>query len=111
MDNPKQASNSKTFLGVVIALLLVLGLFDLMYTFTGVYAPFGLLYPAAHGLLNILLFLALSFIWSGERWAAWLFLGIVLAHLGLDLFAGRDEYFKLLLLIPGVYFLLTLRKN
>lgn len=111
MDNQAKGLRSRTFLGIVISLLMGLGIFDLMYTFTGVYAPYGLLYPAAHGFLNILLFLALSFIWGRERWAAWLYIGIVLAHVGLDVFAGREDYLKLLLLVPGIYFLLMLRKN
>lgn len=111
MDSQMKFLGSKALLGTVIFLLMALGIFDLMYTFTGVYAPFGLLYPAAHSFLTILLFLSLSFIWSKERWAAWLYIGIVLAHVALDLFAGRQDYLKLLLLIPGVYFLIMLRKN
>lgn len=94
---------------VFIALLSVLGLFDIIYTFTGASAQLGILYPAAHVLLNIIGFVAISFIWSREGWASWLFLGVVVAHLGLDLIVGGFEPLKLLLLIPAGYFLLSKR--
>ncbi len=90
---------------ILIGCLFALGLFDIAYAFTGAYARFGILYPSAHALLNIILFLALSFIWSKERWSVWLFLGIVLSHIGLDFFVGAFEYTKLLLLIPAFYFI------
>ena len=83
---------------VFIAMLSILGLFDIIYTFTGVSAQLGVLYPAAHVLLNIIGFVAISFIWSSEKWANWLFIGVILAHLGLDLLVGGFQPMKLLLL-------------
>lgn len=62
---------------ILLGSLFALGLFDLVYSFTGAYAIFGILYPAAHALLNIILFLALSFIWSKKNgrhgcfWGSW----------------------------------------
>jgi hypothetical protein len=94
---------------VFIALLSVLGLFDIIYTFTGVSAQLGVLYPSAHVLLNILGFVAISFIWSREKWANWLFLGVILAHLGLDLIVGGFQPIKLLLLIPAIFFFVVKR--
>ena len=44
-----------------IAVLSVLGLFDIIYTFTGASAQLGILYPSAHVLLNIVGFVAISF--------------------------------------------------
>jgi len=60
-------------------------------------------------LLNIILFLALSFIWSKEKWAAWLFLGIVVAHMGLDVAVGAFVLYKLMLFLPAIYFLIKLK--
>lgn len=94
---------------ILVGCLFALGLFDIAYSFTGAYARFGILYPSAHALLNIILFLALSFIWSKEKWAVWLFLGIVLSHIGLDLFVGAFQYIKLLLLLPAFYFILKVK--
>jgi len=73
---------------VLIGLSAAFGLMDLIYTFTGAYASYGLLYPEAHGFLNIFLFLALSFIWAEETWAFYLLLGISLLHLGVDIWVG-----------------------
>ncbi len=92
-----------------IATLSLLGLYDIIYTFTGVSAQLGLLYPAAHVLLNIIGFVAISFIWSNEKWAAWLFLGVVIAHLTLDLAVGGFQLWKLILLLPALFFLLVKR--
>lgn len=94
---------------ILLGCLFALGLFDLVYSFTGVYAIFGILYPSAHALLNIILFLALSFIWSKEKWAAWLFLGIVVAHMGLDVAVGAFALYKLMLFLPAIYFLIKLK--
>jgi hypothetical protein len=92
-----------------IAVLSVLGLFDIIYTFTGATAQLGILYPSGHVLLNIVGFVAISFIWSREKWANWLFLGVVLAHLGLDFLVGGFVPLKLFLLIPAVYFFIVKR--
>jgi len=94
---------------ILLGCLFALGLFDLVYSFTGAYAIFGILYPSAHALLNIILFLALSFIWSKEKWAAWLFLGIVVAHMGLDVAVGAFALYKLMLFLPAIYFLIKLK--
>lgn len=94
---------------IFIAVLSVLGLFDIIYTFTGASAQLGILYPSGHVLLNIVGFVAISFIWSREKWANWLFLGVILAHLALDLIVGGFVPLKLLLLIPAVYFFMVKR--
>lgn len=96
---------------LVIAVVVVYGLFDLIYTFTGVYAKYGLLYPAAHGFFNIILLLALSFIWSKDKWGSLLFIGVICCQLILDLFTQRPLDFQLLLLIPALYFLFSQHKQ
>jgi hypothetical protein len=109
MTQESKTAKKEYFFMVLLGCLFALGLFDLVYSFTGAYAIFGILYPSAHALLNIILFLALSFIWSKEKWAAWLFLGIVVAHMGLDLAVGAFEFFKLILFLPAIYFLIKLK--
>jgi hypothetical protein len=94
----------------LIVVLLVLGFFDIFYSFAGFYAQWGILYPAAHVLLNILLFLSLSFLWTKESWAAWLFLGVLLGHYVLDFTVGALENWKWLLLIPAFLFYWRNRK-
>jgi hypothetical protein len=95
---------------IFCSLILVLGLFNIVYTFTGVYAPYGLLYSAAHTLLTIVLFAAISGIWSMEKWGVYLFLAIVAMKFGLDLYTGAFHYAELLLLLPTAYFLVIVPK-
>ena len=90
---------------ILLGVLFAMGIFDILYSFTGAYAQYGLLYPASHVLLTIILFLSLSFIWYRERWALFLFAGVILAHLGVDLFVGAFHPIKLLLLLPFPAFL------
>lgn len=105
MNNLNVTFTKELFFKVLIAVLFGLGLFDLLYSFTGAYAIYGLLYPAAHVLLHIILFLSLSFIWSKEKWALYLFAAIVLLHLLLDLYVGAFQIVKLLLFVPLILFI------
>jgi hypothetical protein len=97
-------SAERNIVGTLIGILFVLGLFDILYTFAGFHAQFGLLYPAAHVLLNVLLFVSISFIWSKEQWAVFLFAGILVCHFALDLYVGAFQFWKLSLLIPALLF-------
>ncbi|MFN5479790.1 MAG: hypothetical protein ACK48G_07420 [Chitinophagaceae bacterium] len=89
----------------LIGVLVAMGLGDIIYSFTGATAVYGILYPAGHVLLNIAGFLSLSFIRTGERWASWLFLALVALHLMLDASVGAFNYFKLGLLLPAAFFI------
>lgn len=97
-------SVERNIVGILIGILFVLGLFDILYTFAGFHAQYGLLYPAAHVLLNVLLFVSISFIWSKEKWAIFLFAGILACHFILDLYVGAFQFWKLSLLIPALLF-------
>jgi hypothetical protein len=105
MVDKKPTQLKENLFKILIGLIFALGIYDILYSFTGAYAPFGLLYPAAHVFLTVILFLALSFIWSRERWALYLFAGIVLCHLGLDLYVGAFQVVKLLLFLPLIGFI------
>jgi hypothetical protein len=54
--------------------------------------------------------MALSFIWSKERWAVWLFLGIASVQVLVDFFVGRPIGIQLILFIPAIYFLIRQKK-
>lgn len=105
------AQRFNNFFQWIVGILLALGLFDLIYSFTGDTARYGNLYPAAHVLLNIVGFLALSFIWSKERWAAWLFLVLVALQMILDYFVGAFNPVRLFLFVPALFFLVMLQKD
>lgn len=97
----------KTLIGVLFAL----GIFDILYSFTGAYALFGLLYPAAHVLLTIIMFLSLSFIWYRERWALFLLASVILAGLLLDLSVGNFQLLRLLLFLPLSVFIFLWKRQ
>jgi hypothetical protein len=89
-----------------ISILFALGLFNVIYAFTGAYAPFGIYYPAVNVFLIILMFAALAGLWSMEKWGLWLFLVFVVLKLMLDIWTNAFEFAELLLLIPAALFLL-----
>lgn len=105
MVDQKPTKLKENLFKILIGLVFAAGIYDILYSFTGIYAPYGLLYPAAHVFLTIILFLALSFIWSRERWALYLFAGIVICHLGLDLYVGAFQVVKLLMFLPLIGFI------
>jgi hypothetical protein len=99
--------------GIITALcsaLLTAGIFNIIYTFTGVYAPYGLLYSAGHTLITIVIFAAVSGIWSMEKWGVYLFLACLAIKLGLDLNTGAFKLWEIILLVPAVIFLAYFKK-
>lgn len=90
--------------------MLVLGIFNVIYSFTGAYAPFGLLYTAFHTLLTVVMFAGISGIWSMERWGVVVYLIVMALKFGLDIFSGAFTYFFFLLLIPVFIFLMNVKK-
>ena len=90
----------------IITALFALGLFNVIYAFTGATAPFGIYYPAANVFLTILMFAALAGLWSMEKWGLWLFLVFVGLKLMLDIWNHAFHYADLLLFIPAAIFLL-----
>jgi hypothetical protein len=91
---------------VIISILFAAGLFNVIYAFTGAYAPYGIYYPAANVFLIILMFAALAGLWSMEKWGLWMFLAFVVMKLTLDIWTGAFQYAELVLLIPAALFLL-----
>lgn len=89
-----------------ISILFALGLFNVIYAFTGAYAPFGIYYPAINVFLIIIMFAALAGLWSMEKWGLWLFLVFVVLKLMLDIWTNAFQFAELLLLIPAALFLL-----
>ena len=81
------------------------GLAHLTYMFTGAYAPYGNLYPAAMALVTVMAFAGLSGVMSAEQWGVWVFGIAVVCTLAVSLFAGAFHWGHLLLLIPaGIFF-------
>jgi hypothetical protein len=99
--------------GIITAIcsaLLAAGIFNIIYTFTGVYAPYGLLYSAGHTLITIIIFAAVSGIWSMEKWGVYLFLACLAIKLGLDMYSGAFKVWEIVFIIPAIVFLANLKK-
>lgn len=102
--------NRPLLVTIFCSLLLTVGLFNIVYTFTGIYAPYGLLYSAAYTLLTIIMFAAISGIWSMEKWGVYVFLGVIALKYVLDVYTGAFHFLELLLLLPSAYFLFIISK-
>jgi hypothetical protein len=102
--------NRPPWLTWVIGLFYAAGLFHLIYMFTGAYAPYGNLYPAAMALLTVAMFAGLSGIWNMEKWGVWVFTAGVVVKLAVDLLAGAFQWPELALMVPAAAFLLLIKK-
>ena len=91
-------------------ILFAAGIFNIIYSFTGVFAAYGLLYSAANVLLIVILFAGLSGVWSMEKWGVILFSIVISLKLALDLILGAFHWWQLLLIIPVIYFWLNYKK-
>lgn len=99
VSNPKPA-----WMSGLISALFAIGLFTVIYTFTGAYAPYGLYYSAANVLLIIFMFAGLAGLWSMEKWGLWLFLVFVVLKLALDIWTGAFQYAELFLVVAAIVF-------
>ena len=89
-----------------IVMLFTLGLFTVIYAFTGAFAPYGIYYSAGNVFLIILMFAALSGLWSMEKWGLSLFLVFTALKLTLDLITGAFHFAELVLIAAAIIFLL-----
>jgi hypothetical protein len=97
-------------ISITCSLLYAAGLFGIVYTFTGAYAPYGIFYSAINTLIIVVIFAALSGVWGMERWGVYLFGILVMIKMGIDLYTGAFNKWELLLLVPLVIFTVMFRK-
>ena len=97
-------------ISITLYVLAFIGLFEIVYTFTGAFAPYGLLYPAANTLLIVGIFASFAGIWSMERWGVYVFLVILSLKFVLDIVTGAFSYWELGLLVPAAIFLFYIKK-
>ena len=88
----------------VCIFLFTAGIANIIYSFTGAFAGYGVLYSAANVLLIVVSFAALSGIWAMEKWGITLFTVLVTLKLGLDFYAGAFRWWQLALIVPLVVF-------
>lgn len=95
---------------ITIYLMAFLGIFAIVYSFTGAYAPYGLFYPAANMLAIVGMFASFAGISSMEKWGLWLFLVMLGLKLGIDAYTGAFVIWELALLIPAGIFIAHSKK-
>jgi hypothetical protein len=104
MPEQQKKGSRPVWLPWICSLLFAAGLLNIMYTFTGAYAPYGNFYPAAMALLTVVVFAGLSGIWSMEKWGVWVFSIALACILVVNLLAGAFQWYLLLLLVPACLF-------
>lgn len=95
---------------IVVILIIVAGIANLIYSFTGVYAGYGLLYSAAMALLTVISFAAISAVWSMEKWGVYLYTLLTVLKLSLDLYVHALSWWSVVFLFPVAVFWLWFRK-
>lgn len=108
--SPISASWELSMLKVNCGLMYVYGLFQIIYTFTGAYGHVHVAYSAANAFMIILSFVALSSVWSLEKWGALSFLGVLLLSYLSDFFFGNFRWWTLAGLVPAFLFFFLLRR-
>jgi hypothetical protein len=110
MMKPVTTVQRPVFITALCVVLFAGGLFNIFYTFTGAFAPYGLLYSAGNVLLLVISFAALSGVWGMEKWGTWLFAVVIVLKLTLDAWVKAFIWWELLLLVPAVAFLVYYKK-
>ena len=95
---------------IICSILFAAGLFSIVYTFTGAFAPYGVYYSALNAIITVLIFAALSGIWAMEKWGVYLFSLMVPIKFGVDFFSGAFGWWELSLILPIVIFISQFKK-
>jgi hypothetical protein len=90
--------------------IIAYGFWNIISSYIGVYQGFGTLYPAANALMVVLSFVAISGVWSMEKWGPISFPIIIALKLMVDVFWGHFSPWVLLAFIPAAVFLSLLPK-
>lgn len=80
------------------------GFWDIISSYIGIYSGFGTLYPALNALMIVFSFVAISGVWSMEKWGPISFAIVILLKLLLDALWGEFNYWVLLAFIPAAIF-------
>ena len=109
MPDPKKIAPQPVWMKILVGLLFGAGLVHLVYMFTGIYAPYGNLYPAAMAMLTVVAFAGLSGVMSGEKWGVWVFSVAAVLVPVVSAFVGAFQFSQLVLLLPVAVFFSRLK--
>ena len=74
MSDKKVPVQRPVIITVFCSLLFALGVFTIIYTFTGVFAPYGVYYSAVNTFIIVIMFAALSGVWVNGKMGRYTFL-------------------------------------
>lgn len=94
----------------VCAVMFAYGIFEIIHTYTGIYSGVHVLYPAVNALVIVFSFVALSGIWSFEKWGPISFIIVLLLKYLVDFLFGKFDTWLLTGLIPALYFMTYYKK-
>jgi hypothetical protein len=106
----KKKAKRPQLVTILCLALVAYGFFDIISSYIGIYKDFGTLYPAVNALMIVFSFVAISGIWSMEKWGPISFVIVVFLKLSVDALWKQFNPWYLLALIPAAFFLLLLRK-
>ncbi len=109
-ENKKPGIPAPKWINWVCICFYTAGLINIIISFTGIYARFGLFYSALNVLLIVIMFAALSGIGSMEKWGAILFAIVIFIKTGYDFYSGAFQWWELALFIPVILVLLQYKK-
>lgn len=110
MSDKKTVIERPLPVSIAAVVMLVSGVCNVIYSFTGVYAPYGVLYTAFHTILTVIMFAGISGIWSMERWGVYVFSIVLALKFALDIYSGAFSYLTLILWVPGFIFFAFAKK-
>jgi hypothetical protein len=107
---PEAKAKNPLWMSILVAVLFCAGLVHLVYMFTGVYAPYGNLLPAAIAILTVVAFAGLSGVLSAEKWGVWVYAVAAALVPVCFSFTGGFHWAQLLPILPLAAFLPRLNK-
>lgn len=106
----KKKTPRPTLVTLVCLAIIAYGFWNIISSYIGVYSGIGTLYPAVNALMVVFSFVAVSGVWSMEKWGPVSFVIVVVLKLLIDAGFGHFNPWFLLGFIPAAYFLLLLPK-
>jgi len=106
----KRKVNRPKHITALCLLLIAYGFWSIISSYIGVYSGFGTLYPAINALMIVFSFVAISGVWSMEKWGPISFAIVIALKLLTDALWGKFNPWFLLAVIPAVIFFLQFPK-
>jgi hypothetical protein len=101
----KKKIKRPTYITLLCVGVVVYGFWNIISSYMGIYNGFGTLYPAINALMIVFSFVAISGVWSMEKWGAVTFPIVITLKLLVDVLWNHFNPWLLLAFIPAAVFL------